>query len=400
MMMTRMRLLATMLAMALASHTAAADAKGGVQQIAVAAPPRTILFLGNSFTQGAHSAVRNWHAHRVTDLNREGYGGVPALFKEFADESGLNYAVSLETQGGQSLTFHYDQRRQLFDRPWDAVVLQEYSTLDRDRPGDPAAYIRAVGLLGTFFRARNPAVRVHLTATWSRADLTYLTAGRWYGRPIAAMADDLRRAADHLPPVAEAAEGDTTYFTVVDADGNCVSGIQSLNSGFGSGVMAGDTGVLLNNRMAYWHLAKGHANRLQPGKRVRHTMNAAMVFKDGKLWASLGTPGADNQVQVNAQVLTAMIDLGADPQTAVESPRWTSSQAGQGANWPHEGDGKLTIEADFGDATLADLAGRGHAINKVAHLAGPCAMQTIRVLDNGLRMVGSDPRRDGWAGAY
>jgi hypothetical protein len=140
--------------------------------------------------------VRNWHAHRVTDLNREGYGGVPALFKEFADESGLNYAVSLETQGGQSLTFHYDQRRQLFDRPWDAVVLQEYSTLDRDRPGDPAAYIRAVGLLGTFFRARNPAVRVHLTATWSRADLTYLTAGRWYGRPIAAMADDLRRAAD------------------------------------------------------------------------------------------------------------------------------------------------------------------------------------------------------------
>ncbi|WP_426261368.1 PEP-CTERM sorting domain-containing protein [Sphingomonas sp. DC1100-1] len=196
MMMARMRLLGTMLAIALAGHTAVADAKGGVQQVPVVAATRTILFLGNSFTQGAHSAVRNWHAHRVTDLNREGYGGVPALFKEFADESGLNYAVSLETQGGQSLTFHYDQRRQLFDRPWDAVVLQEYSTLDRDRPGDPAAYIRAVGLLGTLFRARNPAVRVHLTATWSRADLTYLTAGRWYGRPIAAMADDLRRAAD------------------------------------------------------------------------------------------------------------------------------------------------------------------------------------------------------------
>jgi gamma-glutamyltranspeptidase len=158
--------------------------------------------------------------------------------------------------------------------------------------------------------------------------------------------------------------------------------------------------VLLNNRMAYWHLAKGHANRLAPGKRVRHTMNAAMVFKDGKLWAALGTPGADNQVQVNAQVLTAMIDLGADPQTAVESPRWTSSQSGQGANWPHDGDGRLTIEADFGDAILSDLAGRGHVINKVPHLAGPCAMQTIRVLDNGLRMAGSDPRRDGWAGAY
>ena len=67
--------------------------------------------------------------------------------------------------------------------------------------------------------------------------------------------------------------------------GNAVSGIQSLNSGFGSGVTAGDTGILLNNRMAYWHLAPGHANRLAPGKRVRHTMNAPMVFKDGRLWA-------------------------------------------------------------------------------------------------------------------
>ena len=97
----------------------------------------------------------------------------------------------------------------------------------------------------------------------------------------------------------EAAVGDTTYFAVVDGEGNAVSGIQSINSRFGSGVTAGDTGVLLNNRMAYWHLAPGHANRLAPGKRVRHTMNAPMVFKDGRLWAVEGTPGADNQVQVN-----------------------------------------------------------------------------------------------------
>ena len=158
--------------------------------------PRTILFVGNSFTQGAHSPVRNWHAHRVTDLTGEGYGGVPALFKEFTDEAGLAYTVSLETQGGQSLAFHYDQRRHLIDRPWDAVVLQEYSTLDRERPGDPERYIRAVGQLGTMFRVRNHAVRVHLMATWSRADQTYRPGGRWYGRPIYAMADDLRVAAD------------------------------------------------------------------------------------------------------------------------------------------------------------------------------------------------------------
>ncbi len=194
--------------------------------------------------------------------------------------------------------------------------------------------------------------------------------------------------------------GDTTYFAVVDAEGNAVSGIQSINSGFGSGVTAGDTGVLLNNRMAYWHLAKGHANRLAPGKRVRHTMNAPMVFKDGRLWAVEGTPGADNQVQVNLQVLTAMMDLDADPQSALEAPRWTSIQKGQGANWPHDGDGRLTIEPAFGAETLAGLERLGHRLNRVGPLEAPCSVQAIRIMDNGVRVAGSDPRRDGWAAAF
>ena len=209
----------------------------------------------------------------------------------------------------------------------------------------------------------------------------------------------LDRAADMAPQLAAAA-GDTTYFCVVDADGNAVSGIQSINSAFGSGVTAGDTGVLMNNRMAYWHLAPGHANRLMPGKRVRHTMNAPMVFRDGRLWGVLGTPGADNQVQVNLQALVAMLDFGADPQTALELPRWTSSQAGQGANWPHDGDGALTIETDFGDEVLSGLERRGHKLERIGHLEGKCAMQAIRIMPNGVRVAGSDPRRDGWACAY
>ena len=210
---------------------------------------------------------------------------------------------------------------------------------------------------------------------------------------------DLDRAADIVLAEPERA-GDTTYFAVVDGEGNAVSGIQSINSGFGSGVTAGDTGVLLNNRMAYWHLTPGHANRLVPGKRVRHTMNAPMVFKGEKLWAVEGTPGADNQVQVNLQVLTSMMDLGADPQTAVEAPRWTSIQRGQGANWPHDGDGRLTIEPGFGPEILAGLERLGHRLNRVGPLEGPCSVQAIRVLENGTFMVGSDPRRDGWAGAF
>lgn len=215
-----------------------------------------------------------------------------------------------------------------------------------------------------------------------------------------AAAISLDHAAELALAQPEAAVGDTTYFAVVDGAGNAVSGIQSINSGFGSGVTAGDTGVLLNNRMAYWHLTPGHANRLQPGKRVRHTMNAPMVFKDDRLWAVEGTPGADNQVQVNLQVLTAMMDLGADPQCALESPRWTSSQSGQGANWPHDGDGRLTIEPGFGADVLDGLERLGHRLNRVGPLEGPCSVQAIRVLENGVRMAGSDPRRDGWAGAF
>lgn len=157
---------------------------------------KTILFIGNSFTQGAHSAARNWRAGSVTDLNQAGYGGVPALFKLFTEQAGLDYDVSLETQGGKSLGFHYDERRQRFDRAWDVVVLQEYSTLDRTKPGDPTEYIRNVGRLAALFKARNPAVDIRLAATWSRADQAYKPKGHWYGKPVTAMADDLRAAAD------------------------------------------------------------------------------------------------------------------------------------------------------------------------------------------------------------
>jgi len=165
-----------------------------VTQKAVAA--RTILFIGNSFTQGAHSATRNWRAGTVTDLNDAGYGGVPALFKLFCDQVGLDYAVSLETQGGKTLGFHYDERRVLFDRSWDVVVLQELSVLNRDKPGDTAHYLRDVARLTSLFRARNPAVDIRLVAAWTRADQIYRPQGHWYGRPVAAMAEDLRAAAD------------------------------------------------------------------------------------------------------------------------------------------------------------------------------------------------------------
>src|SRR6516165_1424038 len=207
----------------------------------------------------------------------------------------------------------------------------------------------------------------------------------------------------HAAPIqmAAAADGDTTYFCTADGEGNAVSGVQSINSGYGSGVMAGDTGVLLNNHMAYWHLDRGHPNRLQPGRRVRHTMNPPLVLKDGALWCVFGTPGADHQVQINMQVLTAMTDFGLDPQQAAEMPRWTSNFSGQYANWPHDGENALTIERRFPDAVRAELARRGHPVKTVGDLEGPCSIEIIRRdAATGMLLAGSDPRRDGWALAW
>jgi hypothetical protein len=157
---------------------------------------RSILFVGNSFTFGALSPVMVWGAASVTDLNGDGVGGVPALFKRFADESGLHFDVSLETAAGRSLQWHWLNRRALLDRRWDDVVLQEYSTLDQDRPGDPTNLLTASAQLAKMFGARNPHGRIALVATWSRPDQTFPSGQHWSGKPIEQMALDVRRAND------------------------------------------------------------------------------------------------------------------------------------------------------------------------------------------------------------
>ncbi|MGJ7452995.1 PEP-CTERM sorting domain-containing protein [Sphingomonas parapaucimobilis] len=155
------------------------------------AAAESILFVGNSFTFGAHSPVMRYRPDLVRDLNREGIGGVPALFKTFAKQAGQDWQVSLETAPGRDLAYHYEKKRKEIDRRWDVVVLQGYSTLDAQRPGDPTRHAEAAGLLTAMLRRANPRVRVELVSTWSRADLTYRTASPWRGKTINAMADDL-----------------------------------------------------------------------------------------------------------------------------------------------------------------------------------------------------------------
>ncbi|MGE3956139.1 MAG: PEP-CTERM sorting domain-containing protein [Vicinamibacterales bacterium] len=157
----------------------------------------SVLFIGNSFTFGSGSAVRFYRNDTVTDLNNEGIGGVPALFKSFTQQAGLDYEVALETRGGVGLDFHLENKLGVIGRRgWDTVVAHGYSTLDAEKPRDPAKLVATARQMGEFLRTRNPKVRYFLTATWSRADQTYPQRGAWNGQPIEQMGKDVRAAYD------------------------------------------------------------------------------------------------------------------------------------------------------------------------------------------------------------
>jgi len=164
-----------------------------------AAAPISILFIGNSFTYGSRSAAMHYRSHTVNDLNGpnargETIGGAPAIFKAFTEQAGLDYAVSVETAPGVGLDHHLNEKRSLIERPWDVVVMHGFSTLDRDRPGDPALLISTARDMTGLMLAQNPAAQIHLMATWSRADLTYPPGTPWHGRPIQQMAIDVAAA--------------------------------------------------------------------------------------------------------------------------------------------------------------------------------------------------------------
>jgi hypothetical protein len=195
----------------------------------------SILFIGNSFTFAYGSPVRYYRPDTVTDLNHQGIGGVPALFKSFTVQSGLGYDVYLETEPGISIDWHVDHKLNVIgQRPWDVVVMQGYSTLDPKKPGNAAALAVAVHQLAGFLRTKNPAVDMHLMATWSRADQTYEPKGAWYGKPIETMALDVRAGYDQaakgtpeIKSVVPVGEAWTRAMHVGVADSNPYDGIDA-----------------------------------------------------------------------------------------------------------------------------------------------------------------------------
>jgi gamma-glutamyltranspeptidase/glutathione hydrolase len=187
---------------------------------------------------------------------------------------------------------------------------------------------------------------------------------------------------------------DTTYLCAADRDGNAISLIQSVFAPFGSRVIGGDTGVIMNNRLCSFGLDGSKANSLKPGKRPAHTLNTYMVFRGEDIFALGGSPGADEQPQTNFQVIHNLVDLKMDPQSAVEAPRWSHQPGTPPRDQLPEA---LRMETGFDAQTMESLGRRGHKVSVVDRWSFGSAKIIVRDRENGCWMGGADPRRVAYA---
>ena len=201
--------------------------------------------------------------------------------------------------------------------------------------------------------------------------------------------DKVTPAREILPGKPQPYESDqTTHYSVVDKNGNAVAVTYTLNLNFGSGIVAGNSGILLNNEMDDFSakpgvpnafgLIGGDANAVGPGKRPLSSMTPTLVLKDGKPWLVTGSPGGARIITTVLQTIVNSIDFGMNPAEAASAPRFHHQ-------WlPDE----LRIEKGFSPDTLALLKEKGYAIALKPAMG---RTQTIQVRDNVLYGY-SDPR--------
>jgi gamma-glutamyltranspeptidase / glutathione hydrolase len=199
-------------------------------------------------------------------------------------------------------------------------------------------------------------------------------------------------------PEAERAN-DTTCVNVIDKDGNVFSATPS--GAWLPAVVAGDTGVLMGQRMQSFLLEAGHPNVLEPGKRPRVTLTPTLVMKDGKPLLALSTPGGDNQDQSLLQVLLNIIEFEMNVQEAVEAPRFQTLHLVSSFDDHRFNPGVLKIEDRIDKAILSALLSRGHKVEAVPAWGNASAPTVIMLRpDSGVIEAGADPRRGRYAIAW
>lgn len=194
-----------------------------------------------------------------------------------------------------------------------------------------------------------------------------------------------------LGPASLGGQGtDTVYLATVDGDGNACSFIYSNYMGFGSGLVAGETGIALQNRGSGFCRTPGHPNAYAPGKRPFHTIIPGLATRqDGSLALVFGVMGGHMQPQGHLQVVVNLETYGLDPQQALDAPRFQLLA-----------DSRLALEPGIPEGTRHELQRLGHAVVPAAETPPPGTFgggQVIAVTEDGVRIAGSDPRKDGQA---
>ena len=191
-------------------------------------------------------------------------------------------------------------------------------------------------------------------------------------------------------------DGDTCYFCAADRDGMVVSLIQSIYHDFGSAVVGGDTGIILQNRGAFFSLEDNHPNRLEPGKRTFHTLIPGLLMREGKPYLAFGSMGGEGQPQSHVALVTRIVDFGYDAQQAIEAPRWL-----MGRTWGTQSR-NMSLEGRISDETVRELKRRGQPVQMVTdwndNMGHASAIRVDR--EQGFFEAGADPRGDGAALGY
>ena len=185
--------------------------------------------------------------------------------------------------------------------------------------------------------------------------------------------------------------GGTIAIVCVDDDGRAVSLIESLFMGFGSGIVAEDTGIVLHNRGAYFGLEPEHPNALAGGARPLHTLSPGMLLRDGAPELVYGTMGGDGQVQTHVQLLRNVYALGLDVQRAIDAPRFVY---GRDSEAPFAD--LVRVESRMPAAVVDGLRARGHHVDVVGPFDGALGHASAIAVDRarGSLAGGSDPRAD------
>jgi len=198
------------------------------------------------------------------------------------------------------------------------------------------------------------------------------------------------------PHERRAPDGDTCYFCAADKDGMVVSLIQSIYHDFGSAVIGGDTGIILQNRGAFFALDEKHPNHLQPGKRTFHTLIPGLLTRGGKPYMAFGSMGGEGQPQSQAALVTRVVDFGYDVQQAIEAPRWL-----MGRTWGTPSR-NMSLEGRISDEVVRELKRRGQPVQMVTDWNDNMGHASIIRVDReqGFLEGGADPRGDGAALGY